>query len=506
MREQILAFFQAQNLLVVPEALDLILASPAPLEVSRTVVHAHKGILFITPDLVTPHLSSPAPEGGNGNGEGPPAPAGDLLGPRAGRSGPGDGFQLLRQGYGEPGVSATPLEAYTELFRDRFRSLSRFLRGRPDLADQVPVKELPRASGDVSLVVMLRDVETSAKQHHLILTVEDESGTARVLVPKDSRPSKVPFLPDEALGLRVHLPREPGGLPLVREVLRPDTPATREPHRSSRPSRVLFLSDTHIGSRMFLEDAWGELMDFLRGSSVRPDLAREIRHVVIAGDLVDGIGVYPRQENDLAIPDVVEQYAELGRRLREMPSGVQVVAVPGNHDAVCPAEPQPPLSPELLRLLPPSVRILGNPSTFSLEGVVIEAYHGRSFDDLIPSLPGARYERPTEVMRRMLLMRHLSPSYGGKTPLAPLPHDGLVMDPLPDIFVTGHTHTYGVERWRGILLLNASTWLAETEYQRMRNVKPVPARAAVVNLESYAVDALDFSGGPAEKGPPEAAG
>ena len=42
---------------------------------------------------------------------------------------------------------------------------------------------------------------------------------------------------------------------------------------------------------------------------------------------------------------------------------------------------------------------------------------------------------------------------------------------------------------------NASTWQAETEYQRMRNIVPVPARAALVDLASFGVQTLDFSDG-----------
>jgi DNA polymerase II small subunit len=209
---------------------------------------------------------------------------------------------------------------------------------------------------------------------------------------------------------------------------------------------------------------------------------------------VDGIGIYPHQERDLAIGDIVEQYAELGRRLRQLPPSLQMVAIPGNHDAVCPAEPQPGIPMELAVSLPPNVRLLGNPSTFALGGVVVEAYHGRSFDDLIPALPGASYSRPTEVMKAMLAMRHLAPIYGSRTPLAPLPRDGLVIDPAPDILVTGHSHTFGVDRSGGTLLLNASTWQATTEYQRMRNIEAVPARAAVIDLTNLAVSTLDFSG------------
>jgi DNA polymerase II small subunit len=70
-----------------------------------------------------------------------------------------------------------------------------------------------------------------------------------------------------------------------------------------------------------------------------------------------------------------------------------------------------------------------------------------------------------------------------------------VIDPAPDILVTGHAHTYGTDRYRGVLLLNASTWQTETEYQRMRNISPVPARAAVVDLATLALATLDFSAG-----------
>ena len=97
-------------------------------------------------------------------------------------------------------------------------------------------------------------------------------------------------------------------------------------------------------------------------------------------------------------------------------------------------------------------------------------------------------------------MRHLAPIYGGRTPLTPAGRDGLVIEPAPDILVTGHAHTFGVDQYRGILLLNASTWQAETEYQRMRNITPVPARAAVVDLRDLAVQSLDFSVGEGRTG------
>jgi DNA polymerase II small subunit len=363
------------------------------------------------------------------------------------------------------------------------------------LANLRPIKGLRPTDGSASIIGLVREVRTTPKHHHLILTLDDESGSAEVLVTKDSPAARLTFLSDEVVGLRLQFAREPGKIPRAVAVERPDIPATRNVGRASRPRHAIFLSDLHIGSRSFLSESWGHLVDFLRGHGPHADLAAAIDHVVVAGDLVDGIGIYPQQERDLAIADVVEQYAELGRRLSELPDRMTIVVVPGNHDAVCPAEPQPALPDALRSSFPSNVHSLANPSTFALHGVVVEAYHGRSFDDLIPALPGASYSRPTDVMKRMLAMRHLAPIYGDRTPLAPLPRDGMVVDPAPDILVTGHVHTYGVDRYRGVLLLNASTWQAETEYQRMRNISPVPARAAVVDLSNLGVVSLDFSTG-----------
>jgi DNA polymerase II small subunit len=497
LREHLVHYFEEHHKLVEAAALQLLLTDHQPLVLSRELLdRSTTGSPFVTREMVEAALAER---------RGPvrrPAvtPTGELA-----RSAPpyAAAFEVLREGFTGPPVATQPLDAYTALFLSRYRALSRLLRGRPQLPNVRPIHELRASEGTASVLGMVRGVRETPQRHHLIVTLDDESGSLEVLVPKGSPGARVTFLSDEVVGVRLEFSKEPGKIPRAATVERPDVPADRRSARSPRGRRAIFLSDLPVGSRSFLAEPWSQLVEFLRGRGPHPELAGSIDYVAIAGDLVDGIGVYPRQERDLAITDVVEQYVELGRRLAELPDRLTIVAIPGNHDAVCPAEPQPALPEMLARALPPNVRVLSNPSTFALDGVVVEAYHGRSFDDLIPAIPGASYARPTEVMKRMLQMRHLAPIYGDRTPLAPLPHDGLVIDPAPDILVTGHAHTYGVDRYRGVLLLNASTWQAETEYQRMRNISPVPARAAVVDLASLGLVSLDFShGSPVVEGVP----
>jgi DNA polymerase II small subunit len=490
LREHLVAYFEEHHKLVEAGALELLLDHRQPLVVSQELIErAGPASPFVTREMVETVLAE--------SSTGAPA-AGLLRASAAAATLPAreaTGFQFLHEGYSGPVASESPLTAYSALFQSRYRTLARLLRGRPELANLRPIRELRASEGESSVVGMIREVRETSQRHHLILTLEDETGALEVLVPKDSPGGRLPYLSDEVVGLRLQFAKDPRRLPRVEAVERPDVPRNRLLGRARRPSRVLFLSDLHVGSRSFLTEPWGHLVDFLAGRGPHGELANTVEYVVVAGDLVDGIGVYPRQERDLAIADVVEQYAELGRRLAELPPRLTIVVVPGNHDAVCPAEPQPSLPASLARNLPPNVRPLGNPSSFALDGVAVSAYHGRSFDDLIPALPGASYSRPTEVMRRMLQMRHLAPIYGDRTPLAPSGRDGLVLETPPDILVTGHSHTYGVERYRGVLLLNVSTWQGETDYQRMRNIVPVPARAALVDLASLACSTLDFSQG-----------
>lgn len=498
-RDQIVAYFEAHQKFVEADALRLLVAQAVPLAISQKVIEdAGPGRPFVTAEMVVRIL---AVSGVASSSELPGAAAfvGLREAPASGPSGPSPteflGFSVVQQGFSAPPTSDEPLEAYTTLFASRFKALARMMRGRSTLPNLVPVGEVSRHSGNVSVIAMVRDIRTTAEKHHTIVRVEDDSGAIECFVARDSPGARSTFLPDEVVGLQLQVGPDAGRAPRVAGVERPDSSRGRTEHRSSRPSRALFLSDLHIGSRSFLDGPWSELAEFLRGGGPAPELASEIRYVVVAGDLVDGIGIYPNQERDLAVHDVFQQYEELGRRLRELPERLQLILIPGNHDAVCPAEPQPALSPDVVALLPSNATCLSNPSTVSLDGVVVSAYHGRSFDDLIPALPGASYSRPTDVMKRMITMRHLAPMYGGRTPLAPLARDGLVIDPAPDILVTGHAHTFGVDRFAGTLLLNASTWQAETEYQRMRNIEPVPARAAVVDLTNLGVSTLDFSEG-----------
>ena len=59
---------------------------------------------------------------------------------------------------------------------------------------------------------------------------------------------------------------------------------------------VAFLSDIHVGSKTFLEAQWHKMVQWFNTDP----LARTIKYLILSGDCVDGVGIYPGQDKELA--------------------------------------------------------------------------------------------------------------------------------------------------------------------------------------------------------------
>ncbi len=385
--------------------------------------------------------------------------------------------RILRDITGHSTCEGT-LADFTRYFRHRFQVLRNLLRSRRELAGAQEIAKARRSTREVRIIGIVADVRTT-KNGHRILEIEDEADRIAVLLPSESAVASEIAVLDEVVGVVGTV--NDRGLVIAQAIIRPDLPTVKAFRGTRHHVRAAFMSDIHVGSRTFLEDKWSRAATWLAGAD---EIARSIRYLVVSGDVVDGIGVYPRQDEELTIDDIYGQYEALARMIADLPDRVTVIMLPGNHDAVRPAEPQPAFPASIQNLFDSNVIFAGNPSLLALEGVRVLAYHGRSMDDLVSAIPGMSYARPLDAMKAMLRMRHLAPIYGGKTPIAPEAEDHLIIDEVPDIFATGHVHAAGVDQYRGVVLVNSSTWQAQTPYQKMRNIEPMPARLPIVDLAS----------------------
>jgi DNA polymerase II small subunit len=347
---------------------------------------------------------------------------------------------------------------------------------------------------EVTVVGLVGEVRWT-RPGNLMFVVEDETAQISCLLkpPSDASPlhaSLDGLMDDEIIGASGYFlsgDRDP--IFWVRDIHKPPL-GNHSKAQAGEDSAIsaAFLSDIHLGSKTFLDSQWEKM---IRWFNTDP-LARTVKYFVLSGDGVDGVGIYPGQERHLAIKDLFKQYGELARMLEDVPDWVDVIMLPGNHDAVRPAEPQPALDPEVQQDYSNTV-FVGNPCDFSLHGVRILSYHGKSIDDFVATLRSVTYSKPEMAMRAMLERRHLAPSWGGKTPLSPEPEDRLVIPVIPDIFVTGHVHGHFVGNHKGTTMVHSSTWQDQTDFQRMLGFQPKPCILTVVNLHTYATASIPFA-------------
>ena len=387
-------------------------------------------------------------------------------------------------------------------FNDRLMTIkkmiidSRILPYRPTQIGEVSMNKPRYREEDCSLIGIVNSPTYTKTGGHLRFTLEDEGAEIECIMynrPEfgEEHPLRTGLMPDDVIGITGRLKSERGRRDtfIAEEI---HFPPLREHQKNSAPAdqaiSVAFLSDVHLGSKTFLEAQWHKMVEWFNTDP----LAKTIRYFVISGDGVDGVGIYPNQEKELAIPDLFNQYGGLARLLEPLPDWVDVLLLPGNHDAVRPAEPQPALDPELQQDYN-NTTFVGNPCDFSLHGVRILSYHGKSIDDFVSKMRSVSYDRPEAAMRAMIDRRHLAPSWGGKTPLAPEPEDNLVIRTIPDIFVTGHVHGHHVSDYKGVKLIHSSTWQDQTGYQRTLGFQPRPAILTVVNLHTHETASIPFA-------------
>ncbi len=372
------------------------------------------------------------------------------------------------------------LEDFIRYFRDRYQRLEEILKGRVN----------PRRIGSIqggrqtSVVGMVKDVRATRSDNRLV-ELEDPSGSVNTVFSDEDVEAADSLVVDEVIGVEGRVSGD-GEVVYVDDVYFPDVPRNHDREAVGRPVKAVLVSDVHVGSDTFREDLWREFTDWLQ-------IQDDVEHLLVAGDLVEGVGIYPGQEDELDVVDIHRQYEICAELFREIPDNVEVVAISGNHDSVRLAEPQPAPPQELQEPFPSNVSFVGNPATVEVEGVEFLMYHGVSLNPFAELLPDVEIENPETAMRHMLRKRHLAPMYG-RVRLAPEERDHLVIDSVPDVLHTGHTHTVGADRYKGVDVVNTGAWQSQTKFQRKMNIQPDVGYAAVVDLESMDIGFKRFDG------------
>ena len=387
-------------------------------------------------------------------------------------------------------TSAEGVEGYGKLFASRFNKLKQIMSDRPEskkVKDIESVKSITKNDDELFVWGLVSDRKSD--RNITKITLEDPTSSMEIVVFEgDLKDAADTLLMDQFAMFKI-VPAKNGGF-FAKEILLPDIPE-HTTNRSKTETYAVFLSDLHVGSKFFMEE---ELSEFIKWISSADPIARKIRFVVVGGDLIDGVGVFPGQEKILNQTTTEGQLQKTFEVLDKIPKHIKVFLISGNHDAGRKALPQPAIPKMYNSQLwdRENFFMLGNPSMVSLNGVKVLMYHGQSIDDVVRTTPGVSYDKPAAVMRHFLRARHMSPIYGSRTPIAPETEDMMVIDDIPDIFHSGHVHFVGLDMYKGVLIVNSGAWQRQTDFQESVGITPTPGMAIIVNLQTMKVYQKDF--------------
>jgi DNA polymerase II small subunit len=387
-------------------------------------------------------------------------------------------------------------------FRNRYEQLRQILEQR-DIENLRSLRRISRDGESQNIIVMIRDKKIT-KNNNIIFEVEDLTGSAKFLINNNKTTifeKCKNVLLDEVICFNVS---GSGDLFFIEDIILPDI-FLKDKKLLNDEILVAFASDIHIGSKMFLEEKFLNFINWINGeygSEQEKQMSKKIKYLFLNGDNIDGVGVFPEQENFLNIREITDQYNKLVDYLDMIRKDVNIIISPGQHDAVWVGEPQQSIPKKWVQRLydMKNVSIISNPSLVEIEGQIkILVYHGASFHGVIDQIPEIRinygHNNPTMVLKELLKARHLAPTHGECDYIPNGKKDLLVIDEIPDIITTADWHRSEVSEYNNILLISSSCWQSKTPFEEKVGNNPDPCKVPVLNLKNREIKIMDFSGG-----------
>lgn len=214
-------------------------------------------------------------------------------------------------------------------FNDRLKSIRKLIIQNSKLPRKHQeigrlVAETSRYQGyeNKAVAIGLVNEPRYTKNGHLMWGLEDETGEMTCLLTKRSGDDRdraheaiieAGLMPDDVLGVSGTF-SQTGDLFYVDDLHFP-LETNHQKVSSEVGVSVAFLSDIHVGSKTFLEAQWHKMVRWFHTDP----LAKTIKYLILSGDCVDGVGIYPGQDKELAIPDLFAQYTEFARLLELLP-------------------------------------------------------------------------------------------------------------------------------------------------------------------------------------------
>jgi DNA polymerase II small subunit len=387
------------------------------------------------------------------------------------------------------------VEDFLSLFLDKYNVLAGIIKTRIGfehitIADaQKLVKNKP-----AHIIGMVYE-KRKTKNDHMMITVDDPTSKVNLIIMKNNEQlynDSDQILLDNVLGFKCTVISK--DMFIVNDIIYPDIPLENNKSKVNEDTYLAIIADTHVGSKLFRENEFANFIDWLNGNDGDIDIVNKIKYLVIAGDLVDGIGIYPAQFDELAITDIFKQYELFEDYILKIPRTIDIFICSGNHDAVRVSDPQPAIPEEYLPRLHKqcNIHIMGSPSWVVIEGFKCLIYHGAALQGIYSEIKDITMDKPDLAMKEVLKRRDLMPQYGLKKTFVPMEKNLMVLSEVPDIFLGGDVHHHAYSKYKNTHLINASCWQSITSYQKEIGHTPTLSKVLLFNFKTQKLIIKDF--------------
>jgi DNA polymerase II small subunit len=400
------------------------------------------------------------------------------------------------------------IDNFVTTLTERYNKIKRILMQREQLYSSLSINRVLRKteSEEISIIAFVYE-KRETRNGHIMLTMEDPTGYIKVLINKnkdDLLQIAKNMVLDEVVAI---VGKNKGDIIFAEDIVFPDIPAVKAYKKGNDDIYCAFIGDLHYGTNLFIYDEFEKFIQWLRGeygTDEQKEIAQKIKYLFVVGDLVEGVGIYPNQENDLDVDNIYEQYRQIAEQFNRIPPHIRIIICAGNHDAMRISEPQPELTKGFAAPFHklPNVELVTNPSYLTIEkkgdfpGFDFLMYHGYSlvyYADKIEEIRNAGGQKRVDLVLQYLLQRrHLAPTHSSTLALPDGRDDYLCIPQVPDFFVTGHIHRLSVSKYNGVINMNCSCWSSISSMQEKLGLVPQPGRVIVSNLMTRDIKILNF--------------
>jgi DNA polymerase II small subunit len=193
-------------------------------------------------------------------------------------------------------VQPTGVEGFSQLFKSRYEKIVKILAERPEGRQLTKISRLNQEKGNVKVAGLVYSKKTAG--NGLEFTIDDDTGSVSLLaLSSEAKKGAGEIALDQCIMVDADIIDRKL---IAKNIIQPDIPR-RVSSTSKKTAYAVFLSDLHIGSNKFMDSAFNRFLEWLAGgdgsqSEEDEEIIQRLKYVVIGGDIVDGVGVFPNQE------------------------------------------------------------------------------------------------------------------------------------------------------------------------------------------------------------------